>query len=110
MSSEEVAVPEHKDYNDATERRSHMDTEVIEGGDPLPLLEVLEPSTPWVPDGEQEGAVGVEVTYRYHIFLPRGETYAFRFAGSEVTGVYGPLDYREVLFSTLPSLPYEDQI
>jgi hypothetical protein len=84
-----------------------MDTEVIESGGPLPLLGA---DTPWAPGCEEEGAVRVEVNYRYLIFLPRGETYACRFAGSEVTGVYGPLDYRDVLFSTLPSFPYDNQI
>src|SRR5436309_56357 len=97
---------------DAAMRRSHVDNEVIEGGGPLLLIGA---DTPWVPEYEKEGAVGVEVevevevaiTYQYLIFLPRGETYAFRLASSEVTGVYGPLNYREVLFSALPSFPYE---
>ena len=84
-----------------------MDNEVIDGGSPLLLLGA---DTPWAPESATEGAVAVAITYQYLIFLPRCETYAFRLAASEVTGVYGPLDYREVLFSTLPSFPYGNQI
>jgi hypothetical protein len=50
------------------------------------------------------------ITYQFWIFLPRSETYAIRHSGPEVTGVYGPLDYREVLFDSLPGFPYEDQL
>lgn len=50
------------------------------------------------------------ITYEFHIFLPRCETYAIRFAGSEITGVCGPLEYDEVLFTALPNFPYERQL
>jgi len=49
------------------------------------------------------------ITYEFRVFRARAETYALRLAGSEVTGVYGPLDYSEVLFHTLPDFQYEDQ-
>ena len=86
-----------------------MDTKVSEDGGALLLLGVV---TPGAPECAREGAIETEteLTYQYRIFLPRGEAYAFRLASSEVTGVYGPLDYREVLFNALPSFPYEDQI
>ena len=84
-----------------------MDNEVIEGGGPLLLLEA---DTTWAPERPKEGAAEVGITYRYLIFLPTCETYAFRLNGSEITGVYGPLNYREVLVSALASFPYEDRI
>ena len=49
-------------------------------------------------------------SYKFHIYLPRCETYALRFAGSEVTGVYGPLEYDEVLVNALPTFPYDIQL
>ena len=57
-----------------------------------------------------EAAGEAEISYHYRIFLPRCEAYAIRLAGTEVTGVYGPLEYREVLFNALPNFPYQDQI
>ena len=58
-----------------------------------------------------EGGTGVEeITYDYRIFLPRCEMYAFRLAGPEVTGAYGPLEYDEGLLNALPNYPYEEQL
>lgn len=48
-------------------------------------------------------------TYEFRVFLPREETYAIRLNGSDVTGVYGPLEYDSVLFSVLPYFQYEEQ-
>jgi hypothetical protein len=62
------------------------------------------------PDIAERRAGGIETTYQFRIFLPRCETYAIRFAGSEVTGVYGPLEYDEVLFRALPTFSYESQV
>jgi hypothetical protein len=49
------------------------------------------------------------IAYEFRVFLPRGEAYAIRLAGPEVTGVYGPLDYSEVRFSALPRFQYEER-
>lgn len=61
------------------------------------------------PELANESAVLTETAYQFRIFLPGCETYAIRLAGSEVTGVYGPLEYDEVLFRALPNFPYECQ-
>src|SRR5690349_12224478 len=49
------------------------------------------------------------ITYHFSIYRPRCETYAIRLDGSELNGIYGPLEYDEVLFSALACFPYEDQ-
>ena len=49
-------------------------------------------------------------TYQYWYYLPRGETYAIRLAGPNVTGVCGPLEYCEVIFSALPTHCYQDEL
>ncbi len=48
------------------------------------------------------------ITYEFRVFVPRSETYAVRLDGLEVTGIYGPLDYQEVRFSSLPFFEYDD--
>lgn len=58
----------------------------------------------------EEAIEKAEITYQFRIFVPRCETYALRLAGLEITGVYGPLEYDEVLFHALPHFPYESQI
>jgi hypothetical protein len=73
----------------------------------VPELAVSPERSEWV---AKEGAAGTEGTYQYLIFLPRCEIYAIRLSGSEFTGVYGPLEYDEVLFSALPNFPYESQV
>jgi len=50
-----------------------------------------------------------DTTYQFRIFAPLGETYAVRFQSKEITGICGPLEYREVVSSTLPNFPYEEQ-
>jgi hypothetical protein len=50
------------------------------------------------------------VTYEFRVYLPREETYAIRLDGPEINGVYGPLDYHEVLFHSLPLFPYDAQL
>ena len=56
-----------------------------------------------------EAAGRTETTYQFRIFRPRCETYAFRLADSEINGVCGPLEYDEVLFSSLPDFSYTNQ-
>jgi hypothetical protein len=56
----------------------------------------------------KERISGTVTTYHYRIFLTRCETFAIRLAGMEVTGIYGPLEYDEVLFSALPLYPYDE--
>lgn len=50
------------------------------------------------------------ITYQFRVFLPRGEAYAIRLSGSEITGVFGPLEYQQVQFSALPGFPYDQQL
>jgi len=84
---------------------------LIERSRPLDLL------TPRVPGASQgglelaeDGDGWTETTYEYRIFLPRCETYAIRYKGSDLTGVYGPLEYDEVQVNALPDYSYEEQI
>jgi len=49
-----------------------------------------------------------DITYEFRVFMPRCETYAIRIEGLEITGVCGPLEYDEVLFSSLPWFEYAD--
>jgi hypothetical protein len=84
-----------------------MNTEVIESAGPFALL--WSDHSLHSEGNPANGIEGTEVTYQYEIFLPRCETYAIRLVGPHVTGVYGPLEYDEVLFSALPSFPYEDR-
>jgi len=88
-----------------------METMLIERSSPLDLL------TPRVPGAshvglelDEDGAEWSETTYEYRIFLPRCETYAIRYNGSNLTGVYGPLEYDEVQVNALPDYSYEEQI
>ena len=49
-----------------------------------------------------------DIVYQFRVFLPRGETYAIRLSGPEVTGLCGPLEYHEMTFSALPSFDYAE--
>lgn len=48
------------------------------------------------------------ITYQFRVYMPRCETYAVRLEDCKVTGVYGPMEYQEVLCSSLPNFDYED--
>jgi len=55
------------------------------------------------------GSIANNTTYEFRIFVPKCETYAILLDDQQITGIYGPLEYDEVLFSALPHFKYEDR-
>ena len=88
-----------------------MDCRLIEGDGPFAALwtqpEIAGSGVYAYTEGNEK-IRGTATTYHYRIFLTKCETYAVRLSGLEVTGIYGPLEYDEVLFSALPLFPYDE--